>query len=209
LVNQIKNQTHRRVGTAASNFPTALPAEQSELAQELTKDPYVFDFLDLSGQASERQLEDELMRRLEETLREFGHEFAFVGRQVHFEVDGDDFYVDLLLFHLEQLRFVVVELKIGKFTPSDVGQLGFYVALVDDRRRDPSIHHPTVGILLCAEQNERVVQYALSGVGQAMAVAGYTYDALPVDVRAGLPAPDRVIAAFHRSARERGPDAQL
>lgn len=153
LLNQIKNQSHRRVGTAPSNFREVLPAEESELAQELTKDPYVFDFLDLSGQVSERQLEDELMNRLQETLREFGHGFAFVGRQVHFEVDGDDFYVDLLLFHLEQLRYVVVELKIGKFTPKDVGQLGFYVSLVDGERRNPAVHAPTVGILLCTEQN--------------------------------------------------------
>lgn len=195
LLNQIQNRSHRRVGAAASNFRDLFPAEESELVQELTKDPYVFDFLDVSGQVSERQLENELMNRLQETMREFGHGFAFVGRQVHFEVDGDDFYIDLLLFHIEQLRYVVVELKVGKFTPKDVGQLGFYVALVDAERRNPAVHAPTVGILLCAEQNERVVQYALSSAGQAMAVANYTYDTLPADVREGIPAPHQVIAA--------------
>ncbi|MBM7516401.1 PDDEXK nuclease domain-containing protein [Nocardioides nitrophenolicus] len=208
LLNQIKNQSHLRVGAAPSNFRSTMSPEQCELAQELTKDPYVFDFLDLSGQISERELEDELIGRIQDTLREFGNGFAFVGRQVHFEVDGDDCYVDLLLFHLDQLRFVVVELKIGKFSPQDLGQLGFYVALVDAQRRNPDAHHPTVGILLCAEQNERVVQYALSGVGQAMAVATYTYDTLPADVRSGLPAPEQVIAAVDMPLSQRWPAAE-
>ena len=117
LVNQIKNQTHRRVGAAPSNFTTQLPPGDSELAQQLTKDPLVLSFLGLPGKVAERDLEQAVMDKLTSMLLELGHGFAFVGRQVHFDVAGDDFYVDLLFFHVEQLRYVVVELKVGAFTP--------------------------------------------------------------------------------------------
>jgi len=117
------------------------------------------------------------MDRLQETLREFGRGFAFVGRQVHFDVDGSDYYADLVLFNVEQLRYVVVELKIGQFEPEHVGQLGFYVAVVDDRlRRDT--HASTVGFLLCATRNDTVVRYALANTNAPMAVAGYTSSAV-------------------------------
>lgn len=139
LLNQIIGQLHRRLGAAPSNFTTQLAPPDSELAQELTKDPYVFDFLSLTTRTRERDLERALMDRLQETLLEFGRGFAFVGRQVHFDVDGSDYYADLVLFNVDQLRYVVVELKIGQFEPEHLGQLGFYVAVVDDRlRRDPT-----------------------------------------------------------------------
>jgi len=140
----------------------------------LTKDPYVFDFLNLTERALERDVEQSLMDRLQETLLEFGRGFAFVGRQVHFDVEGEDFYADLVLFHVEQLRYVVVELKIGRFKPDYAGQLGFYVAVVDDKLRKPEIHSPTVGILLCASRNDAVVRYALANTTAPMAVANYT-----------------------------------
>ncbi|WP_288468534.1 PDDEXK nuclease domain-containing protein [uncultured Curtobacterium sp.] len=107
----------------------------------------MLDFLALDGDAKERHLEQALVDRIIDTLRELGEGFAFVGRQVHFDVDGDDFYVDLLFFHVEQLRYVVIELKTGKFRPEYLGQLGFYVALVDDRLRRTQ-HADTVGLLL-------------------------------------------------------------
>jgi len=204
LLNQIKNQTHLRVGAAPSNFAELLPAEDSELAQQLTKDPYVFDFLDLAGEVSERELEDQLMSRLQRTMAEFGHGFAFVGRQVHFEVGGEDFHIDLLFFHVTQLRYVVVELKIGKFKPNYLGQLGFYVALVDGELRNVAVHAPTVGILLCADTNQRVVQYALGGSSQAVAVATYTYDTLPAEVRSTLPTPEDVIAGVEAPVEHHG-----
>lgn len=177
LLNQIIGQLHRRLGAAPSNFTTHLAPPDSELAQELTKDPYVFDFLTLTARTRERDVERALMDRLQETLLEFGRGFAFVGRQVHFDVDGSDYYADLVLFNVEQLRYVVVELKIGQFEPEHVGQLGFYVAVVDDRlRRDT--HAPTVGILLCATRNDTVVRYALANTNAPMAVAGYTSSAV-------------------------------
>ena len=159
LMNQIMNRTHERIGSGPSNFTRQLPAAESELAQQIAKDPYVFDFLELTDQAAERDLEQSLMDRIVETLRELGAGFAFVGRQVHFDVGGDDFYLDLLFFHVVQLRYVVVELKTGKFQPEYAGKLGFYIAVVDDKLRLPA-HNPTVGILICGSRNDHTVRYS-------------------------------------------------
>jgi predicted nuclease of restriction endonuclease-like (RecB) superfamily len=132
LLHQIMNRLHQRAGAAPSNFPDQLPAKDSELAQQLTRDPYVLDFLDLTGPAAERDLETALVNRLQAFLLELGHGFAFVGRQYRFSVGGDDFAIDLLFFNWAQSRFVVVELKIGRFEPEYVGKLGFYVSWVDE-----------------------------------------------------------------------------
>ena len=187
LLNQIMNRLHTRAGAAASNFPVHLPAADSELAQQLTRDPYVLDFLDLTGPVAERDLEQALMSRLQDFLLELGHGFAFVGRQHHFTVDGDDFYIDLLFFNWIQNRFVVLELKVGAFAPEQTGQLGFYVSWVDANLRNHGQHAPTIGILLCAGRNDSVVRYALAGSNQPLAVADYTYDTLPGALREAIP----------------------
>jgi len=187
LLNQIMNQLHRRAGAAPSNFPAELPAADSELAQQLTRDPYVLDFLDLTQPAAERDLENALVARLQAFLLELGHGFAFVGRQYHFEVDDDDFYIDLLFFNWAQSRFVVIELKIGRFQPEYTGKLGFYVAWVDDNLRDKHRHSPTIGILLCAGRNDNVVRYSLANTTAPLAVADYTYDSLPAHERDAVP----------------------
>jgi predicted nuclease of restriction endonuclease-like (RecB) superfamily len=195
LTHQIATMLHEREGAAPSNYPLALERADSELAQELTKDPYVLDFTALDSDTAERHLEDRLVERIIDTLRELGRGFAFVGRQVHFDVAGDDFYLDLLFFHVEQLRYVVIELKTTKFDPRDAGQLGFYVALVEDRLRLRDKHQPTVGMLLVAEKNETVVRYALAGTAQPVAVSRYD---LTASAQAALPAED----ALTRVARE-------
>ncbi|TLM83645.1 DUF1016 domain-containing protein [Pseudarthrobacter sp. NamE2] len=195
LLNMIMNKTLERTGAAPSNFVQQLVAQDSELAQQIAKDPYNFEFLGLSGEVAERDLEDALTSRITETLRELGPGFAFVGRQVHFEVDGDDFYIDLLFFHLEQLRYVVVELKTGKFQPEFAGKLNFYVALVDDvMRRD--FHNETVGILICGTKNDRSVRYSLGRSTSPMAVAAYTYDKLPPAEQQALPDEGHLVAAL-------------
>ncbi|MGI8682718.1 MAG: PDDEXK nuclease domain-containing protein [Mycobacteriales bacterium] len=199
LLHQIMNRRHARAGAAPSNFADQLPPADSELAQQLTRDPYVLDFLDLTAPVAERDLETTLVARLQAFLLELGHGFAFVGRQYHLEVDGDDFYIDLLFLHWPQSRFVVLELKIGRFVPEHLGQLGFYVAWVDDNLRVPDRHSPTVGILLCAGRNDNVVRYALASATAPMAVADYTYDSLPAAVRDSVPTDtelDRAVAAF-------------
>ncbi|UFS59031.1 PDDEXK nuclease domain-containing protein [Subtercola endophyticus] len=200
LLNQIKNRTLERSGASPSNFTMHLGGSDSELAQQIAKDPYVFDFLDLRGEVAERELEGALTDRMVDTLRELGEGFAFVGRQVHFDVGGDDFYLDLLFFHIEQSRYVVIELKTGKFEPGFAGQLGFYVALVDDRLRREA-HAPTVGILVCGSRNDHTVRYSLGRSLSPMAVSTYTYDALPSSEQTALPNA-AVIAAALQAAGE-------
>lgn len=195
LSNMVISRAIERVGTAPSNFTAHLEPTDSELAQQIAKDPLVLDFLGLSGQVAERELEESLTQRIVQTLQELGTGFAFVGRQVHFDVGGDDFYLDLLFFHVEQLRYVVVELKTGKFKPEHAGQLQFYVALVEDRLRRPA-HAPTVGILVCGSRNEHTVRYALNQAGAPMAVSTFSYATLPPAERATLPSEDTLAAAL-------------
>jgi len=195
LLNMIMNKTLERSGSAPSNFAQQLVAQDSELAQQIAKDPYNFEFLGLSGDVAERDLEQRLMDRITETLRELGPGFAFVGRQVHFDVGGEDFYIDLLFFHVEQLRYIVIELKTGKFKPEYAGKLNFYIALVDDRLRREA-HAETVGILICGSKNDHIVRYSVGRSTSPMAVASYTYDALPPDMRQELPDADSITAAL-------------
>lgn len=195
LLNMMMNRSMERTGTAPSNFTQHLAAVDSELAQQVAKDPYAFEFLGLSGQVAERDLEQALMDRIVETLRELGPGFAFVGRQVHLEVEGDDFYIDLLFFHVEQLRYFVIELKTGKFQPEFAGKLNFYVALVDDKLRLPA-HAPTVGILICGSKNDHTVRYALGRSTSPMAVAAYTYEQLTSEDQALLPPEEHLTAAL-------------
>ncbi|PSL37344.1 putative nuclease of restriction endonuclease-like (RecB) superfamily [Labedella gwakjiensis] len=195
LAHQITTRLHTREAAAPTNFVGALSQPDSELAQQITRDPYALDFLAVDGDAPERQLEERLVDRIVDTLRELGPGFAFVGRQVHFDVEGDDFYVDLLFFHVQQLRYVVVELKTTVFDPRDTGQLGFYVALVDDKLRIPGTHQPTVGILLVAGKNDAVVRYALASTAQPVAVSRYE---LAEEAQAALPDEATIVGAFSR-----------
>jgi hypothetical protein len=133
--------------------------------------------------------------KITETLRELGPGFSFVGRQVHFDVDGDDFYVDLLFFHIEHSRYVVVGLKTGKFQPEYAGKLNFYVALVDDVLRREH-HNETIGILICGTKNDRSVRYSLGRSTSPMAVAAYTYDKLPPAEQQALPDEGHLVAAL-------------
>lgn len=172
LVEQISSGLRGRIGAAPSNFPARLPAVDSDLAQELVRDPYHLGFLGLAAEARERDLELALMEHLQKFLVELGNGFAFVGRQVRFEVAGDTFFIDLLFYNYVQHRFVVVELKVGRFDPSYLGQLNLYVQWVDQQMRS-DLDGPTVGLLLCASRNDEVVQLALSGMAAPMAVADW------------------------------------
>jgi predicted nuclease of restriction endonuclease-like (RecB) superfamily len=207
LVNSIMSRAFERTGASLTNFDAHLTPADSDLARELARDPYVFDFLDVRGELSEREMEQGLIDRVADTLRELGTGFAFVGRQIRLTVDRADHYVDLLFFHVEQLRYVVVELKVGDFEPAFTGQLGFYVAVVEDTLRRHS-HRPTVGILICAGRSEQTVRYALQSTGSPMAVSTYSYESLPADVRQALPSADRIIAAVGSRAGD-GPSARI
>ncbi|GAA1972276.1 PDDEXK nuclease domain-containing protein [Microbacterium pumilum] len=203
LVHQIRTRLHDRDAAAPSNFAAALTRSDSDLAQQLATDPYTTGFLGVGADITEREFEDRLTRRIVDTLREMGTGFAFIGRQHHIEVDGDDYYIDLLFFHVEQLRYVVFELKTRKLDPRDAGQLGFSVALVDDRVRLPDRHAPTVGILLVAENNETFFRYSLAGTSHPMAVSRYELSAAE---QAALPTEDtlaRLAAEVAETTTER------
>lgn len=198
LDNQITSQLRNRAGAALSNFAELLPAAESQRVQQMTKDPYNLGFVTLTGDAAERDLESALVNDIERFLRELGRGFAFVGRQHRLDVDGDEFFIDLLMFQADVNRYVVIELKTTKLTPADVGQLNFYVAVVDDTlRRDH--HQPTVGLLLCAARNERTVRYALARTASPMAVAGYRYTELPPAEQAVLPGEAELIEIVTRA----------
>lgn len=148
LETQIQGQLHLRAGRALTNFARTMPPAESDLAAQLFKDPYLFDFLGTADPRREAEVEQALLDHVQRFLLELGSGFAFVGRRVHLEVGGDDFYLDLLFYHLRLRRYVVIELKARAFEPGDVGQLNLYRATVDDLLRHPD-DHPTIGLLLC------------------------------------------------------------
>ena len=186
LAHQIQARLHERLGQAQTNFPETLPAAQSDLAQDLLKDPYVFDFLGLGPRLTERELESALVDRVRDLLLELGRGFAFVGSQVPLEVDGELFHLDLLFFHLELRCFVVIELKTGRFRPADLGQLGFYLAAADELLRRPE-DGPSIGLLLCREHSRVVAEYALRGQRAPMGVARHTQEP---ELPRGFPSPE-------------------
>lgn len=194
LVHQIESGLHRRQGKALTNFARTLPAPQSDLAQQLVKDPYSFDFLALGPETSERELERGLLEHLRALILELGKGFAFVGSQYHLEVGGQDYYLDLLFYHLRLRCFVILDLKIEEFKPEFAGKMGFYLSAIDDQLRHAS-DAPSIGIILCKGKNEVVVEYALRDLAKPMGVAEYRLsDALPEKLRAELP----TVAEFTR-----------
>ncbi|KVM65749.1 hypothetical protein WJ60_15555 [Burkholderia ubonensis] len=194
LAMQIDTQAHTRAGSAVTNFDARLPPPQSDLAREALKDPYVFDFLSLTEDAQERDIEQALTRHITRFLLELGAGFAFVGRQYRLEVGGDEFFIDLLFYHLKLRCYVVVELKATPFRPDYAGQLNFYLSAVDAQLRAPE-DQPTIGLLLCRERNRLVAEYALRGMANPMGVAEYQLlRQIPKSLESGLPSIDRIEA---------------
>jgi predicted nuclease of restriction endonuclease-like (RecB) superfamily len=172
LALQIDSGMHRRQGRAVTNFKATLPQPQSDLAQQITKDPYLFDFLNLRDSANERAVEDALMAHVEKFLLELGVGFALVGRQVHLEVGDQDFYLDLLFYHLSLRCFVVVDLKARDFTPEAAGKMNFYLSAEDDRFRQKD-DQPSIGLILCRAKNRVIAEYALRDVTKPIGVSNY------------------------------------
>jgi len=170
LVQQIESKLFNRQGKAVSNFQATLPSPQSDLAEEVIKDPYNFDFLTLGPDAKERHLQRGLIEHLKEFLIELGVGFAFVGSNVNLKVAGDDFYLDLLFYHLKLRCYVVLELKMGEFQPEFAGKMNFYLAAVDDLLRH-SDDQPSIGIILCKEKNKVIVEYSLRDMTKPIGVS--------------------------------------
>ncbi|MET3934922.1 PDDEXK nuclease domain-containing protein [Arthrobacter sp. OAP107] len=189
LVHQIGTKLHERSGQAVTNFSATMPESDSDLAQQSLKDPYVFDFLSLTDRRNERELEHQLIQHVEKFLLELGQGFAFVGEQVRLEINGEEFFADLLFYHLKLRCYVVIELKATKFEPGFLGQLGMYMAAVDDLLAHAD-DKPTIGLLLCKEKNNVVAEYALRGYKTPIGVAEWTdtvVKSLPEEFSASLP----------------------
>jgi predicted nuclease of restriction endonuclease-like (RecB) superfamily len=187
LAMQIDARLLERTGAAVTNFMTSLPKPQSDLARESLKDPYRFDFLGLTDKAHEREVERTLVKHVTDFLLELGAGFAFVGRQVLLDVGGDEFFIDLLFYHLKLRCYVVIEIKGGKFKPEHLGQLGFYLTAVDAQIKHPQ-DGPTIGLLLCTSKNKVVAEYALRNNAQPLGVAEYQLlESLPAEWQTSLP----------------------
>ncbi|CDI01038.1 conserved hypothetical protein [Candidatus Competibacter denitrificans Run_A_D11] len=192
LVMQIETRLLERTGKAVTNFTASLPKPQSDLARESLKDPYRFDFLGLTDKAQEREIENALVKHVTEFLLELGAGFAFVGRQVLLDVGGDEFFIDLLFYHLKLRCYVVIELKGGKFKPEHLGQLKFYLTAVDAQIKHPQ-DGPTIGLLLCKSKNKVVAEYALRDNTQPIGVAEYQLLAsLPPELQTSLPSIEQI-----------------
>ena len=189
LTAQIETGLHTRQGRALSNFSLALPSPQSDLAQQTLKDPYVFDFLSLSKDAQERDLEQGLIDHIQKFLLELGAGFSFVGRQFHLQVGSRDFYIDLLFYHLKLRCFVVVDLKVEPFEPEFAGKMNFYLSAVDAQLKHPN-DQPSIGLLLCKSKDKIIVEYALRDLQKPIGVADWEIkilDSLPDNLQGQLP----------------------
>lgn len=188
----IETRLLEREGKAITNFAAQLPAPQSDLARNTLKDPYLFDFLGVGREADEREIESAIVQHITRFLLELGAGFAFVGRQMHIEVGGDDFFIDLLFYHLKLHCYVVVELKAGAFKPEHTGQLNFYLSAVDSQVKSEH-DNPTIGLLLCKTQNRVVAEYALRDSNKPIGVAEYQLvESLPKDLQTSLPSIEQI-----------------
>ena len=187
LLHQMESQLYLREGKAISNFIQTLPMEQSDLAQQTIKDPYVFDFLSLRNDYNEKDLEIALTKHISRFLLELGTGFAFIGEQYRLQVGGDDFYIDLLFYHIHLRCYVVVELKTVKFKPEFAGKLNFYLSIVDDTLKTAT-DKPTIGILICKENNRVVAEYALRDLHKPIGISEYQLSkAFPETFKGSLP----------------------
>lgn len=196
LVLQIQSQLHKRQGKAITNFPSALPPVESDMAAQVFKDPYLFDFLGTADPRREREVEQALVNHVQKFLLELGAGFAFVGKQMPLEVGEQSFLVDLLFYHLKLRCFVVVELKSVPFEPAFIGQLNLYLSAVDDLLRH-SDDLPTIGLLLCKGKDKLVVEYALRNFQKPIGVADWEtqiVSSLPEGLKGSLPSIEEIEA---------------
>jgi predicted nuclease of restriction endonuclease-like (RecB) superfamily len=200
----IASRLHERERATLTTFERTIPERDRESVQQLVKDPYVLEFLESGTAVPERDLRRALVTNLLRLLQELGSGFAFLGTEIRLEVGGDEFFIDLLFYHVRLHRYVVFELKVGAFQPEYVGKLNFYVQVVDGELRDPDRDEPTIGILLVVNRNDVVVEYALRGLATPLAVS--TVRALPDEIRHELPSAQELSRAVVETMRSVEPD---
>lgn len=194
LMHWLESGLHRREGKAITNFQITLPSPQSDLAHQTLKDPYCFDFLTLRDKHDEQELESGLLDHVQRFLLELGAGFSLVGRQVHLEVGGQDFYIDLLFYHYKLRSFIVVELKATDFKPEFVGKMNFYLSAVDEKMRHPD-DKSTIGLLLCKGKNKVVAEYALRDINKPIGISQYEakiIESLPDELKGSLPSIEQI-----------------
>jgi predicted nuclease of restriction endonuclease-like (RecB) superfamily len=184
---QIKSGLHNRQGASITNFTDTLPSPQSDLARQVFKDPYIFDFLTMSEDYQEKDLEKGLIDHIAKFLIELGSGFAYVGRQFPIEVGGKDYFLDLLFYHLKLRCFIVIEFKKGEFKPEHAGKLNFYLSVVDDKIKHPS-DQSSIGLLICQDKNKIVAEYALKDINKPIGISEYQLtSAIPANLKGSLP----------------------
>jgi predicted nuclease of restriction endonuclease-like (RecB) superfamily len=205
LILQIDARAHQRHGKALTNFAATLPPAESDMAAQVFKDPYLFDFLGTADPRREREIEQALVDHIQRFLLELGSGFAFVGRQVHLEFASRDYFLDLLFYHLKLRCYVVIELKAVPFDPAFIGQINVYLSAVDDLLRHPG-DKPTIGLLLCRSKDRIVVEYALRDLKKPIGVAGWEtkiVEKLPENLKGSLPTVEELEAELSRGENER------
>lgn len=193
LVHQIELNLYQRDGKSINNFKATLPSDQSDLARSIIKDPYKFDFLSIGKETHEREIEKELVKHIEKFLLELGAGFAFVGKQYQLSVGNENYFIDLLFYHLKLRCYVVIELKSGKFKPEHTGQLNFYLSAVDDILKHED-DNSSIGILLCKEKGEQIkAEYALKDINKAIGITEYQFSQiLPKQIKTSLPSIEEI-----------------
>jgi predicted nuclease of restriction endonuclease-like (RecB) superfamily len=198
LVFQIETQLHVRQGNAVTNFTNALPPIHSDLATQSFKDPYIFNFLGNASHIKERELEQKLIDHVQKFLLEMGQGFAFVGKQVHLELGGSDYYLDLLFYHIKLKSYVVVELKTGKLEPGHIGKLNMYLNVVNDVLCDAN-DNKTIGLLLVQEKDRVVAEYTLSGINNPIGISNWENEitkSFPENLKSSLPSIEEIEKEF-------------
>lgn len=194
LVFQIESKLHLRTGNVVSNFKTSIPATDSDMATQSFKDPYIFDFVGNGQYIRERELEQKLIDHIQKFLLELGQGFAFVGRQVHLELGNSDYYLDLLFYHVKLKRYIVVELKSGKFDPGYISKLNMYLNVVNDVLCQPE-DNKTIGLLLVKSKEKLVVEYTLSGFNNPIGVSNWESEmmkSIPNNIKQSLPSIEEI-----------------
>jgi len=183
---QVENGLYQSKGKAVNNFKNTLPEPQSDLARDVFKDPYKFGLLGMTEKVTERDIEKQLVEKITDFLLEMGKGFAFVGRQYHLTVDGDDYFIDILMYHLKLHCYVVIELKAVEFIPEFVSKLNFYISAVDEQIKTEK-DNPTIGLLLCKTKSNIKAEYSLRGITQPMGIAQYEIKRILAEIQSSFP----------------------